>query len=193
MEISVFPQWQIFLICLAWGIPCGLFYDLFRFLRKAGLNSRAAVVAEDIIFMCACAVWIFLIASALNFGMIRAYMIIAFFAGVAAYRLTVGRLTGRLFDAVISGATRVFRASKRVIKSVVSFFCKQTGKITVIFCSLHKNYREKFKNNLQVKTNRVYNYKKKKHSLIAGLTERRDKREGHGKRSRNRKKTEEKA
>ncbi len=191
MEISSFPQWQIFLICLAWGIPCGVLYDVFRFLRKAGLNSRTAVVAEDIIFMCICALWIFLIASALNYGMIRAYMIIAFFTGAALYRLTAGRLTGRCFDAVISAVARVYGALKRVIKAVVSFFCKQTGKITVIFCSLHKNYREKLKNILQVKTNRVYNYKK--HSSTVKSKGRGNESEGRSKRSCRRKKAEKKA
>ncbi len=191
MEISSFPQWQIFLICLAWGIPCAALYDLFRFLRKAGLNSRAAVVAEDIIFMCICALWIFLIASALNYGMIRAYMIIAFFSGASLYRATVGRLTGRCFDAAIRAASRAYGALKRLIKAVVSFFCKQTGKITVIFCSLHKNYREKLKNILQVKTNRVYNYKKR--SSTVNLKEGRGENEGHGKRGRNHKKAEKKA
>lgn len=191
MEISGFPQWQIFLFCLAWGVPAGVLYDVFRFLRKAGLNSRIALACEDIAYMCICAVWLFLLAGAVNLGVIRIYMALAFFGGAVLYRLTLGVLTGRCFDGIISCFTKLFRAVKRTIKRVFSFFCKQTGKITVIFCFLHKNYKEKSKNRLKVKSNKVYNYKK--HFPIALFRGRRNSREGSCKRDRTDKKTEKKA
>lgn len=190
MEISSFPQWQIFLFCLAWGLALGVFYDVFRFLRKAGLNSKVAVAVEDIVFMCVSALWLFLLASAVNFGIIRVYMAAAFFAGAVIYRMTLGVLTGKCFDSIICCFTRIFRALKRIIKRVFSFFCKQTGKITVIFCFLHKNYKEKSKNSLKVKSNKVYNYKKHLSAVFKG---RRNNSEGSCKRDRNDKKTEEKA
>ncbi len=176
MEISSFPQWQIFLICLAWGIPCGVFYDFFRFLRKAGLNSKTAVAVQDIIFMCLCAVWLFLLACALNFGIVRVYMALGFFGGALIYRFTVGIFSGRLLDFLVLNASRIFGKVKRLIKTIFSFFCKQTGKITVIFCSLHKNYKEKSKNTLKDKTNKVYNYKKQTSAF--GLRLRRAESEG---------------
>lgn len=191
MEISSFPQWLIFLFCLAWGVPVGVLYDVFRFLRKAGLNSKIALVIEDIVFMCICAVWLFLLASAVNLGIIRAYMAAAFFGGAIIYRYTLGTLTGKCFDRIILFFTRIFNAVKRVVKRIFSFFCKQTGKITVIFCFLHKNYKEKSKNRLKVKSNKVYNYKK--HFPITLLRERRNNREGSRKRIRADKKTEKKA
>ena len=159
MELSAFSQWQIFLICLAWGSMAGVLYDVFRFLRKAGLNSRLAVVLQDLAYMCLCALWMFLIASAVNFGVVRVYMAAAFFSGALIYRLTVGRLTGRLFDYIVSGASLAYSKVRSVFKLITSFFCKQTRAILLIFCSLHKNYRKKSKNSLQDKTNRVYNYK----------------------------------
>ena len=168
MEISSFPQWQIFLFCLAWGLALGVFYDVFR----------------------VSALWLFLLASAVNFGIIRVYMAAAFFAGAVIYRMTLGVLTGKCFDSIICCFTRIFRALKRIIKRVFSFFCKQTGKITVIFCFLHKNYKEKSKNSLKVKSNKVYNYKKHLSAVFKG---RRNNREGSCKRDRNDKKTEEKA
>lgn len=191
MEISSFPQWQIFIYCLAWGTAAGALYDVFRFLRKAGLNSIVALVVEDVLYMCLCAVWLFLIASALNFGEIRAYMSAAFFCGAVVYRFTIGVLSGKMFDRIISAATKVFRAIKRVIKRLFSFLCKQTSKISVIFCFLHKNYREKSKNSLQDKSGRVYNNKKQ--FLTAKLIGRRSKREGSSSGNGTGKKTEKKA
>lgn len=191
MEISVFPQWQIFIYCLAWGLAAGVLYDVFRFLRKAGLNSPVALVAEDVLYMCLCAVWLFLIASALNFGEIRAYMAAAFFCGAVGYRFTIGILSGKAFDLIISVATKVFRAIKRFIKRIFSFLCKQTGKISVIFCFLHKNNREKSKNSLQDKSDRVYNGKKQ--FLNAKLFGRRGKCEGSSSGNGTGKKTEKKA
>ncbi|MCQ4022275.1 MULTISPECIES: spore cortex biosynthesis protein YabQ [unclassified Ruminococcus] len=191
MEISSFPQWQIFLFCLAWGLPVGVLYDVFRFLRKAGLNSKIALVVEDVVFMCICAVWLFLLACAVNLGIIRFYMGAAFFGGAILYRLTLGVLTGKCFDSIILFFTTVYRAVKRIIKRIFSFFCKQTGKITVIFCFLQKKYKEKSKNRLKVKSNKVYNYKK--HFPIAVFRGRRNSREGSCKRNRTDKKAEKKA
>lgn len=173
MEISSFPQWQIFVYCLLWGLAAGLLYDVFRFLRKAGLNSLLEVVVEDIIFMCLCAVWLFLISSALNLGVVRAYMSAAFFSGAVIYRLTVGVFTGRCFDSIILFFTKVFGVLKRIIKRTFLFFCKQTGKITVIFYFLQRGYKEKSKNHLQLKGSKVYNYKE--HSLIAKFRRRKNK------------------
>lgn len=176
MELSAFPQWQIFLICFAWGLPAGVLYDVFRFLRRAGLNSNIAVLLQDTAYMCLCAVWMFLIAGAVNFGVVRVYMAAAFFSGAALYRLSLGRLTGRAFDFVTALASRMFRRVKTALKTVVSFFCKQTSAIISIFCSLHKNYRKKSKNSLPDKTSRVYN--NKKHNSPSKAKRRRDRERG---------------
>lgn len=186
MEISSFPQWQIFLYCLAWGLAAGVLYDVFRFLRKAGLNSKPALVVEDVLYMCLCAVWLFLIASALNYGVVRGYMMLAFFGGAVVYRITLGVLTGKCFDHIISAFTKVFRAIKRSAKRTFSFFCRQTGRITLIFCFLHRNYKEKSKNNLKLKTNKVYNCRK--HNPTAIFGGRRNNRERSGSRDRTGKK-----
>lgn len=167
-----------------------MLYDVFRFLRKAGLNSKPALVVEDVVFMCLCAVWLFLIAGALNYGIVRAYMALAFFGGAVIYRITLGVLTGKCFDHIVSAFSKLFRAIKRIIKRVFSFFCRQTGKITVIFCFLHRNYEEKSKNNLQLKSNRVYN--DKKHILVAIFKGRRNRREGSSSGDRAGKKNKEK-
>lgn len=187
MELSAFPQWQIFLICLAFGLPAGALYDVFRFLRHAGLNSNLAVLLQDTAYMCLCAVWMFLISGAVNFGVVRVYMAAAFFAGAIIYRLSIGRLTGRVFELVVSLASRAYRRVKTAFKAVISFFCKQTTAIMLIFCSLHKNYRKKSKNSLQDKTTRVYNYKK--HNSPATAKRRRGHERG-SKRSRARKKAQ---
>lgn len=191
MEVSIFQQWQILLICLGFGIPCGVLYDVFRLLRKAGLNSNLAVFIEDTIFMCLCAVWLFLLASAMNFGVVRWYMAAAFFGGVILYRVTLGVPMGKFYDLLVLCISRLYNATKGIVKRLFSFFCKQTGKITVIFCLLHKNYKEKSKNTLQDKTNKVYNYKK--HSKLAFLKGRRNSRERNSARDRAGEKAEKKA
>lgn len=74
-------QFVLLLKSAAVGYLDGLFYIVFVLLRKIGLNGTVHVIVQDIIFCILSAVLFFLFVLDVNFGMIRAYMLAAFFIG----------------------------------------------------------------------------------------------------------------
>ena len=55
---TVNEQIKLFLICILFGFPIGLFYDIFRIIRIMIPHSSLAAALEDILFFSVYAVFI---------------------------------------------------------------------------------------------------------------------------------------
>ena len=103
---------------LAAGIVMGVYYDVFRLLRRIVHFSRISVALQDIVFWLSSAVFIFFVCVRLNNGYIRIYFVIFALAGWGLYFATLGRLIFAFFDVIIKALRCVFENVKNHIISV---------------------------------------------------------------------------
>ena len=100
MHLSLYEQGEIFRCAFLYGVCLGIYYEIFRMLRAVGFSSGKAVFLQDIVFSCSCSVLCFLFAQTTVHGRFRLFVITAHILGFAAYRCSVGVVTGRIFRTV---------------------------------------------------------------------------------------------
>ncbi len=87
---------------LAWavllGLVSGVLWDVLRFFRHLHPPGRIRLFAEDVIFFCVWSLLTFLLCYVYNFGIIRAYILLAQPFGFFLWYCFPGRLTFRLAD-----------------------------------------------------------------------------------------------
>ena len=106
------------------GAAMGVFYDVFRVLRRFFRFGYSAILAQDILFFCVSAVFVFFTGITLSGGRMRLSYALAALAGWLVYALTAGaavmfvadrcaaliRAAGgsvrRLFDRLVFGAKK---------------------------------------------------------------------------------------
>lgn len=130
MEKTLSDQLSIFIWSCAFGVLLGIFYDIFRFIRAAGFNSKLHVYIQDIVFMCFCSLFTFLFTAAFNKGDVRFFIVLGEFLGLLLYRYTVGEFTIRLFKLTV-----------KIIRTTVNFISKQIDRMEKFAKKLiHKLY-----------------------------------------------------
>lgn len=97
------------------GAVIGIYYDVFRFVRRIFRFSSFSVAIQDIVFWITSAVLVFFICIKLNGGYLRIYFIIFALAGWFIYFRTVGKLIFIVFDLIINTFRRVFATLRREI------------------------------------------------------------------------------
>jgi len=117
------------------GIAVGIYYDIFRIIRRIIHCRYANIVGQDIFFWVTSAIFVFFVTIKLNGGIVRIYFVAAVLGGWFIYMVTVGaivmlviewlvRLTrkvyARLHNTVLSGWRKVTekRESKQKIKNM---------------------------------------------------------------------------
>lgn len=92
---TVSEQLKLFLICILFGFPTGLFYDIFRIIRIVIPHNSLAAALEDILFFSVYAVFITSFTYAAARCEFRFFYIAGNLIGFSAYRFTFGKiLTG---------------------------------------------------------------------------------------------------
>lgn len=131
MELFISQQLYILLFSIITGVIIGIINEPFRFLRYMGFNGRAEVIAQDIVFMILAAFVTFFFALCYNKGDVRFFMLAGELGGFVAFRLTVGRLSGRLFYVVAFVLRGIAAAFKRCFVLFFTIMCKAKELILV--------------------------------------------------------------
>lgn len=146
METTLSEQLSVFVWSCAFGVILGVFYEIFRFARLAGLNSKLHVYIQDIIFMCICSVLTFLFTVGFNKGKIRFFILLGELLGLLLYRYTIGEFTIKIFKLfltlihfVIAVITKLSDRISKKLKELQISALKVIKKITVKV----KNLKEK--------------------------------------------------
>lgn len=87
-----FSQEQIFTVFLIIGLCIGIFFDLFRALRKTFKTPDFITYIEDILFMAVVGIFVINSLILMNNGQIRMYIILAILFGISFYFLTIGKI-----------------------------------------------------------------------------------------------------
>lgn len=100
MHLSIYEQCEIFYYSFLFGLCIGAYYDVYRLIRYLGFTSKAAVIAQDIIFMSTAAVATFIFSQTVVHGHIRLFVLFGELFGCISYRYSIGMLSGFVFSII---------------------------------------------------------------------------------------------
>lgn len=106
---------------LAWsvllGLVCGVLWDFLRFFRRIVLPGRVRLFIEDVLFFTVWSLLTFLLCYVYNFGIVRAYILLAQPFGFFLWYCLPGKLTCRIADWL------VLQWQRFVVRPFLSVFC----------------------------------------------------------------------
>ncbi|MGN1327894.1 MAG: spore cortex biosynthesis protein YabQ [Clostridia bacterium] len=91
MEEIINNQAYLFVIYFICGIIIGIFFDLFRILRKSFKTSDFVTYVEDIIFGILTGIFLIFMLFVFNNGQLRFYIFLAITLGLTIYMLTISK------------------------------------------------------------------------------------------------------
>jgi len=115
-------QAAAFLASAAFGAVLGIFFDIFRVLRRLFRHKTAATAAQDALFWVASTIVLFLLLLHLNNGEIRGYLFLGLLLGAIIYNMTLSRY----FIALMLVFLRAVFAAIYMPIRLVGRFCKNT-------------------------------------------------------------------
>ncbi len=125
---------QIFIESIILGFATGIYYEIFRLIRCAGLNKKSAIFLQDIFFIITSGIAVFLFTFAVNEGSFRSFELIGILIGFFLYYFTLGRLIFMLSRIIIDGICRFLKflyknTALRIYITLDKFYKK--GKIII--------------------------------------------------------------
>ena len=127
-EINVWDQTQTFLFSLLLGAIFCLFYDVFRAMRKTGINSFVSVFITDMLFwiISAFATYLFLL-SRTN-GQLRGYVLLSLTGGFVICRISISNIFVKaltfLFTLAFKGFDKINKGANKILGAINAFFDK---------------------------------------------------------------------
>jgi len=121
MILSMSNQGWLFLSTVIVGATIGLFYDVFRILRKTTPHSTWVVQLEDILFWVIATGAMFYFMLNRNFGEIRLFALLGAACGVILYFATVSKIVLKISVTVINFLKRVIMAAIRILTLPLRF------------------------------------------------------------------------
>ena len=91
MNTEILNQTYLFAIYFICGVIIGIFFDLFRILRKSFKTPDIITYIEDIIFGILTGIFLIFIIFVFNNGELRFYIFLALILGLSIYLLTISK------------------------------------------------------------------------------------------------------
>lgn len=95
------------------GAVMGVYYDLFRILRRVFRFGYATIIAQDCFFWLTSAVGMFFAAIWVSGGTVRIYFVLVALLGWGFYAATVGALLMRIVSGLIAVLRRIYNSTVR--------------------------------------------------------------------------------
>ena len=109
MTVILGEQLTDFFIALLIGAALGVLYDFFKVLRLIGINFKAAVFFQDILFFLICTTTIFSYYMQMTDGKFRIFPFVAAVLGFILYRITLERPIFFLIRKLYEFISKIFR------------------------------------------------------------------------------------
>ena len=120
MEYTFYTDLWSMLQAVAAGLIMGVYYDVFRVLRRFISFCNLSVAIQDILFWITSAVYVFFVCVRLNNGYIRIYFVCFSLLGWAIYYFTFGKLMFLVFDSIAKKVGCIYENIKnRIMKKSV--------------------------------------------------------------------------
>ncbi len=111
-----------FAICFVCGVIIGIFFDIFRILRKSFKTPDLITYIEDLIFGIITGIFLVFVLFVLNNGQLRFYIFFGLILGIIIYLITISKLFIKINVAVIV-------AIKKTIFKIISIILYPFSKI----------------------------------------------------------------
>ena len=115
MILSMAGQAWLFVSTVLVGAAIGLFYDVFRILRKTTRHRGIVVQLEDLLFWVIATGLTFYYMLHRNYGEVRLFALAGVAVGILLYFATVSRWVVAVFVAVVNYMKRVVAVAVRVV------------------------------------------------------------------------------
>lgn len=163
-EIDINNQLLTFLLSIILGVVFCAFYDVFRALRKAGLNSFIATFIADIIYWIIIAFLTFLFLLARTGGEIRGYVLIAALIGFIVFRVTLSKLLFKFLSFIFCKTVKLLKQIHNVFYGFYDRFSVFLAKVSGKFAKSSKRGLKNLKKLLKYRYNMLYTKKNSKTS-----------------------------
>ena len=139
MDNTIAIQLYSLLIFTISGIAIGIFFDIFRILRKSFKTPDIITYIEDIIFWIFTGIFFLFVLFKFNNGEIRSYVMIGLLLGIMIYMLTISKH-------FIKANVIIINLIKKVISYPIKFIWNLLKKIFKPFSFMVINIKKTFKN-----------------------------------------------
>lgn len=137
-------QAYVFLVYILSGILIGIFFDLFRILRKSFKTPDIVTYIEDIIFWILTGIFLLYVTFKFNNGEIRAYIFLGLIAGITFYILLFSKHFVRINVTIISALKKIIGKLIKIIIFPFKIIRKVILKpISFIFINIKKGIKNK--------------------------------------------------
>jgi len=143
LENVILTQLYSFLLYLISGIIIGIFFDIFRILRKAFNTPDIITYIEDILFWILTGSFLLVILFKFSDGQLRIYQIIGTLAGVIIYMISISKFFIKINVKIIITIKKVLYQILKIILYPIKFIIKLITKIfnpfTFFVININKN------------------------------------------------------
>lgn len=163
MENIVLTQLYSFLIYLISGILIGIFFDIFRILRKSFHTPDFITYIEDIVFWVFTGLFLLFVLFFIGNGEIRFYNIIAILCGTIIYLLTISKYFINISVYIVTFIKNIIYKIIKILLYPINIILKIFKKIFSPFTFFVINTKKILYNNVKkIKTKEKNNNKTKK-------------------------------
>lgn len=124
MIVSISEQAQIFLVSIQAGMVIGVFYDIFRIIRKIIPHPDWLIHLEDLIYWIIVSSFMFFVLFSKNYGEIRGFALLGALLGNVFYFFTIGILVMKFSDWIINLIKKIIHIIIKIIFIPIKFTLK---------------------------------------------------------------------
>ncbi len=117
-------QLYIFLIYIASGMVIGIFFDMFRVLRKSMKTSNLITYIEDTIFWIIVGLFLIWEIFTISYGELRSYIFIGLFIGFVIYMLSVSKYFIKINVKIMTYVKKIILKILNILKNIYNFLLK---------------------------------------------------------------------
>ena len=136
MDNTIPMQLYTFFIFTFSGVAIGIFFDIFRILRKSFKTSNAITYIEDFLFWIITGFFFIFILFKFNNGQIRVYLLVSLLSGFIIYLLTISKYFIDISVTIIIFLKKIIIYP---IKIIINLTKRMSKPISFIVINIRKN------------------------------------------------------
>lgn len=131
MDNIILSQLYSLLIFTITGIIIGVFFDIFRILRRSFKTPDIITYIEDILFWILTGIFFIIILFKFNNGEIRSYVLLGLISGIVMYMFIISKY-------FIKISVNIIKIIKKILSYPIKIICKLIKPLTFIVINIRK-------------------------------------------------------
>lgn len=129
MIIDIGNQVNLFLTSILLGVMTGIYFDIYRILRKSIKHSRFYINLEDFLFWVVTTFVFYYVFLHKNNGDIRGYILLGFGTGFILEILLISKVFIKIGVKAVTFLVKIFREIFTLILQPIRFLCKMVRRL----------------------------------------------------------------